>query len=143
MPYDLTKPLGSDLVSDLDTILQDNQAQLAKRAMVWYVGYPYVKTSAGPTIKMPFAGLITKAIATVTTAPTGASLIVDININGTTIWSSQANRLTIAIAGTTATTTTFNTTALAANDLITLDIDQVGSTVAGVGLTIQLEFSLA
>ena len=73
--------------------------------------------------------------ASVGTAPTGASIIIDVNVNGSTIFSTQANRPTIAASG----FTNMNTTAVAVGAYITVDIDQVGSTAAGSDLVIQLE----
>jgi hypothetical protein len=72
-------------------------------------------------------------------APQGASILVDLNKNGSTIWLTQANRLTIAAEATTGTQTSFDTIALAEGDLLTMDIDQVGSTTAGADLTIELK----
>lgn len=74
------------------------------------------------------------------TAPTGASIIVDVNKNGTTIFTTQANRPTIAAsANTSGKVTNMDVTTVAAGDYITVDIDQVGSTVAGSDLVIQVE----
>jgi hypothetical protein len=77
------------------------------------------------------------------TAPTGAAIIVDVNKNGTTIFTTQSNRPQIAISGNTGTTTTFNVTTIADGDYITIDIDQIGSTIAGSDLTAQVWMSLA
>ena len=82
---------------------------------------------------------ITKAYAYATTAPTGASLLFDINVNGTTIWATQANRLAIASTANSGTQTSFNTTALAENDVLSIDIDQIGSTIAGSDITVTLK----
>lgn len=82
---------------------------------------------------------ITAVRASVGTAPTGATLIVDVNKNGTTIYTTQGNRPTIAISGNTATANSPDVTTLAAGDYLTVDIDQVGSTVAGGDLTVQIE----
>lgn len=78
--------------------------------------------------------------ASVGTAPTGASIIVDINKNGTTIFTTQANRPTItAAANTSGNVTNMDVTTVAAGEYLTVDIDQIGSTVSGSDLTIQLE----
>src|SRR6266496_330923 len=70
------------------------------------------------------------------TAPTGSSLIVDVNKNGTTIFTTQANRPAIAAgANSGGPGSTPDVTSLAAGDYLTVDIDQVGSTVAGSDLT--------
>lgn len=77
--------------------------------------------------------------AQVGTAPTGASVIVDIHKAGTTIYTTQANRPTIAVS----TNVHDNTTApdvatIADNDYLTMDVDQIGSTVAGSNLVVQV-----
>lgn len=84
--------------------------------------------------------------ASVGTAPTGSSLIVDVNVSASgaapaTIYSTQANRPTIAASGNTATGSTKSTTTIANGDYFTVDIDQVGSTVAGSDLTVLIWLS--
>lgn len=73
------------------------------------------------------------------TAPTGAAIIVDVNKNGSTIYTTQANRPTIA-AGANAggPGSAPDVTSLAAGDYLTVDIDQVGSTIAGSDLTVTI-----
>ncbi len=95
-------------------------------------------TSVAPILVAQRALTIVKAYANVKTAPTDAALIVDINKNGSTIWSTQGNRVQVAGAATSGTQTSFNTTTLVEGDLLTLDIDQVGSSVAGADLTVML-----
>lgn len=72
----------------------------------------------------------------VRTAPTGSSIIVDVNKNGTTIFSTQANRPEIDTGEYVATSGAPDVTSLAKNDKLTIDVDQVGSTVAGADLII-------
>ncbi len=80
---------------------------------------------------------ISSVRASVGTAPTGASVIIDLNKNGTTVFTTQANRPTIAASGfTSGAVTNMNITSLAAGDYLTVDIDQVGSTIAGADLTV-------
>jgi hypothetical protein len=85
---------------------------------------------------LPYPATIVSVQTAVGTAPTGASLIVDVNKNGTTIFSTQGNRPTIAAAGFLSGTATPNTTAMTAGDYFTIDVDQVGSTIAGADLTV-------
>lgn len=83
----------------------------------------------------PYGGVVKKIVARVGTAPTGAALIVDVNKNGTTIFTTQANRPTIAVSGVSATLAGLpDVLTFAAGDLLSIDIDQVGSTVAGANL---------
>lgn len=86
---------------------------------------------------MPYAMTVSEVSASLTTAPVGATLIVDINDNGASIMAT--NKLDIL---TTAKiddgTATITDTALAKNAVITIDIDQVGSPTAGAGLKVIL-----
>lgn len=72
------------------------------------------------------------------TAPTGAAVIVDVNKNGTTIYSNQANRPTVAISGTSATVGAHAATTVTDGDYLTVDIDQIGSTIAGSDLVVMI-----
>lgn len=77
--------------------------------------------------------------ASVGTAPVGSSIIVDVKKNGTTIFTTQANRPTIpAGANTSGLVTNMDVTAVAAGDYLTVDVAQVGSTTAGADLTVQI-----
>lgn len=69
--------------------------------------------------------------------PTGAAIIVDVNLNGTTIFTTQANRPTVPAASNGgAISATPNVTALAPGDVLTVDIDQIGSTIAGGNISV-------
>lgn len=103
------------------------------------VGTLTTGTGLTPLIIAPFALTIKKAFGRVKTAPAGASIIIDINKNGTSIWNTnQGNRLTIAAGTNSASQTSFDTTSLAEGNYLTLDIDQVGSTTAGADLTVEV-----
>lgn len=96
--------------------------------------------TAKVTFRMPYAFTLTAVRASVTTAPTGASLLtVDINESGTTILSTK---ITIDASEKTSTTAAtppvISDTALADDAEMTIDIDQVGSTIAGAGLKVYL-----
>lgn len=78
--------------------------------------------------------------ASVNTAPTGSTIIVDVNKNGSTMMS--VNKLSIDASEKTSTTAAtavgMTTTTLADDDEVTFDIDQVGSTIPGKGLKVYL-----
>jgi len=96
--------------------------------------------TAKATFRMPFAMTLTDVRASVTTAPTGSTLIADINESGSTIMTT--NKLSIDATEKTSTTAAtapgITDSALADDAEITVDIDQIGSTVAGAGLKIYL-----
>ena len=89
-------------------------------------------------IYVTVTGTIVEVNASVKTAPSGTSIICDINKNGSTIWSTQANRIIIADGSNTGTQTTFDTTTVTSGDYFTIDVDQVGSTTPGAKLTVRL-----
>jgi hypothetical protein len=61
-----------------------------------------------------------------------------VNKNGSTIWATQANRVQIAAGANTGYQTTFDTTVLAENDRLDVDLDQVGSGTAGADVTLEI-----
>jgi hypothetical protein len=74
--------------------------------------------------------------ASVGTAPSGGSIIVDVNINGTTIFSTQANRPTITTGtNTSGKVTNYNTASISDGSYFTVDIDAVSG---GADLTVQV-----
>lgn len=91
------------------------------------------------TFRMPYAMTLEDVRASVTTAPTGANLEVDINESGvsvlSTVISIDAGEKTSTTA---ATPPVISDSALADDAEITIAIDQIGSTVAGAGLKVTL-----
>jgi hypothetical protein len=89
--------------------------------------------------KADFPGTLVAVRAGVNTAPTGSTLIVDINKNGVSMLGTKlsidANETSSATAASAATITT---TSIADDDEISIDIDQPGTTVAGAGLKVSL-----
>jgi hypothetical protein len=101
---------------------------------------PLTAGTAKVTFRMPRAVTLTAVKASVTTAPTGGTLLtVDINEGGVSILSTKltfdASEKTTVTAATPA---VISDTALAADAEITIDIDSVGSTIAGAGLKVTL-----
>lgn len=74
------------------------------------------------------------------TAPTGSALIVDINKNGSSIFSTRPQINASSTTG--GSSAVLSTTTVADGDYLTFDIDQVGSTIAGSDLVIGLAFRL-
>ena len=81
---------------------------------------------------------IVNVFIAVNTAPTGTSLIVDIHKGGTTIFTTQSGRPEIAISGFTDTSSTPDVTSWAADEYLTMDVDQIGSTIAGADLVVHV-----
>lgn len=83
---------------------------------------------------------IENVLAGVGTAPTGSTIIFDVNKNGTTIFTTQGNRPTIAISGFSDTSSIPDVTSMGNGDYLTVDVDQIGSTVAGADATVIIEY---
>ena len=95
--------------------------------------------TAKVTFRMPYAMTVSEVRASVGTAPTGSVLTVDINESGTSILSTKLTIDATEKTSTTAATPPVISDASLADDAeITVDIDGVGSTVAGAGLKIWL-----
>ena len=91
------------------------------------------------TFRMPYAMTLTGVRASVKTAPTGSTIIIDINEGGTTILSTKLSIDASEKTSTTAATAAVISDASLADDAeITIDFDQVGSTIAGAGVKVWL-----
>lgn len=91
------------------------------------------------TFRMPYAMTLSAVRSSVTTAPTGSTLVVDINEGGASILSTKLSIDATEKTSTTAATAAVISDSTLANDAeITIDIDQVGSTIAGAGLKVWL-----
>ena len=112
------------------------------RTYVWFIaGTVATGTEQGPTFRIKRGTTVEDIELHIKTAPTGAALIVDINENGTTLFDDGDSGVKpeIDISGTVEDDNhVFTDTALAATAELTMDIDQVGSTEAGVDLTVLL-----
>ena len=101
-------------------------------------------TGAGVTqFRMPYAFNLTELPrASVTTAPAGSVITVDINAGASTPATILSTKLTIdageKTSVTAATPAVLSSTTLANDDIVTFDIDGVGSSTAGVGLKCEL-----
>lgn len=98
-------------------------------------------TGAGKVVfYMPYAMTVTGVRAAVTTAPTGSAILVDIHEGagaGTTILSTKLNiDATEFSSQDSGTPAVISDASLADNARINIDIDQVGSTIAGAGLKV-------
>jgi hypothetical protein len=93
----------------------------------------------------PYAGQVLNALAVVGTAPTGASLIVDVLLNGTSVFGANA-KPTIAVSTTVSSngqTPVLNAlvdTRFDVGDVLSLSVTQIGSTVAGSDLDVVVAY---
>jgi len=92
------------------------------------------------TFRMPYAMTLTDVRASVTTAPVGSTILVDVKQNASSIFTTNLLSIdsTERTSTTAATAANITTTALGDDGEITVGIGQVGSTTAGAGLKITL-----
>lgn len=84
---------------------------------------------------------ISKVFLSVSDAPIGANLIVDVHKDGVTIFTNQAHRPTIVAGQTTGFTVDIDAAAWADGSYLEVVVDQIGSTVAGSNLVIHILYS--
>ncbi len=98
-----------------------------------------ITTGSGTSRKyVQYAGEIVAVRISVGTAPTGSSIIVDVNTQGTTIASSKP---TITASSFTGAITTFNgSQVMSAGQYISVDIDQRGSSTPGSDLVVDIYY---
>ena len=126
------------LNEELRKLKSDIDGVSSTRILMWYYsGAVATGTNVSARILVRFDATIINATAYVKTAPTGADMIIDINLNGTTLWASD--KLTISDGDNDGETSSFDITEITTDDVFTLDIDQIGSGTAGANLTVQLE----
>ena len=100
--------------------------------------------TAKATFRMPQAATITAVRASVTTAPAGSALTVDINESGSTILSTKLTIDAGEKTSTTAATAAVISDASIADDAeMTIDIDAIGSSTAGAGLKVTIYYNPA
>ena len=101
-----------------------------------------VDTGVGGDIEAPFTGTISAIGAFVDTAGITGTMVVDVNIAGTTIMTT--NKISIDTteksSRTAATAPTLTTTSVTAGDIFTIDIDSIHTTAAK-GLTVRIEIT--
>lgn len=151
-PADLTSFLPLATVTSLSgvlTIIDERPAVLFDVSSVGTTGktipiapsvhIPGTLSVAVSTVEWPapFDFTLVNAVGQAGGAPGGASLIVDVRVNGTSVFASQAEMISIASGQKQDTSATKNH-AVSAGDALTFEIEQVGSPIAGADLTVVL-----
>lgn len=93
---------------------------------------------------LPEGGRYVSCDATLGTAATGATTFkLDVNKNGTTVYTTQGSRPTFVASETeSAEAAAADVTDLAKGDVLTVDIDAIGSTVAGSDLKVFITYEV-
>ena len=113
-----------------------SSAVIADQVFHYHIKGDLNTTTGKQAIRMPFAGKISYVTAALITAPVGASAIVDLHKNGTTMYTTQGNRPTITAGNTYITATLPDVLTWAAGDILQLEVDQKGSSTDGADLSV-------
>ena len=128
--------------SSADAARADHVHQRDADVIVIPVGDESTALTAGPNkvrFRMPFAATLLGVRANVNTAPTGSTLIADVNEAGTSVLGTKLSIDATETSSTTAASAaTITDSSLADDAEISIDIDQIGGTVAGAGLKVYL-----
>ena len=136
---------GDALVYDLNTQTWiPGEVSGGATTRILTLGRSGTLTATAGTVRLyvPWACTITNVRTMVGTAPVGASLIADLNIDGTTAFTTQGNRPTIAASAYADLDAVPDVTAISANSYLTLDVDQIGSGTAGSDIIMQVEVTI-
>ncbi len=128
--------------SSTDAARADHIHQRDADVIVIPVGDESTALTAGPNkvrFRMPFPATLLAVRDSLNLAPTGSPLIVDLNEEGTSVLGTKLSIDATETSSTTAASAaTITDSSLADNAEISIDIDQVGSTVAGAGLKVYM-----
>lgn len=129
--------------AEVDLIVSDLLSTLKNRGICFSISTVELATTQIIPLTAPFDMTIIGGKMTVETAPTDADLICDIHKNGTTLWSTQANRPRIVAGQYSGNITTPNITTITQGDLLLFMVDQVGALVPGRDLSLTLYCEVA
>jgi hypothetical protein len=91
--------------------------------------------------RFPFAATLEGVSAAVNTAPTGASIVLDVNKNGVSIYPISAHPTILATTFDSGVEAVPDTTGIVSGDYLQVDVDQVGSIIPGSDLTVFIRYS--
>jgi hypothetical protein len=106
--------------------------------LVWYIeGALSVNSTGSAVVSMPYGFTVQTGSLRINAAPTGQAVIVDIKKDGASIYSTKPQ----IAAGSKKSNQTgiLSVTSFAESSEVHVSVDQVGSTLAGSGLTIMLK----
>jgi len=128
-------PVGGTYVGDRDY----NDARYTQEAVFGESGNASVKVGSH-RFYFQYNVTILEVGISVGTAPTGAILIVDVNVDGTTIFTTHGNRPGIGIGNFSGQSTTIQDASHSEGQYLTIDVDQIGSTIPGADLTVIVRY---
>lgn len=136
----LAHALRTDANGRLELVLASGGAY---QQMLWHTVSGTLAVAAGAlryTNRAGAALTLREVHLAVNTAPAGAAIIVDVNLNGASIFASPADRPQVAAGAYAGSSALIGTPAWADNTYLTVDVDQVGSSTAGANLVVTVVY---
>ncbi len=116
------------------------EVNISNKLYFWYLdGAVETGTNVSAKLLLVSAGKMRSCTVNAKTAPTGAILQFDVLYNGVSLWTATGSQPILQIGSTSTSVVTFITTNVTAGGALTLDVDTVGSTVAGGNVTVMVE----
>lgn len=145
-----TTSITNQIIEDLRTYLYVEAGAAAQvYDAVFFAGYDSTFTKEDIAVQTYAKFVAARAFeitgeqAALETAPTGAALIFDFEVNGTTVYTTKPQFAATSTTLTAGTLKTDGTEDVAAGDVITFKITGIGSTEPGEGLTVALKGTVA
>lgn len=145
-----TTSITNQIIEDLRTYLYvETEAPAQVYDAVFFAGYDSTFTKEDIAVQTYAKFVAARAFeivgeeAAIETAPTGAALIFDFEVNGTTVYTTKPQFAATSTTLTAGTLKTDGTEDVAAGDVITFKITGIGSTEPGEGLTVALKGTVA
>lgn len=127
--------LAARVASEFNTL----RSLAAREAYTFSVSGAITGTYTGQhRIYMEFAGVVETVRAALGTPSSSGTFIVDVNKNGTTIYTTQSARPTIAASANSANGNNPAVTAFAAGDYLTVDVDSFGASAANLTVCVRV-----
>lgn len=132
---------AASVVTSVDKRTWITERKPVKGAFVWVVTSTVAAVSNASHLLRCMTtngAVLERCVLDIKTAPTGQSIICDVLKNGTSVFSVKPQIVSSAVTGS---SSSFSVATLAFDDLLQLNVDQVGSTATGSGLTASLEIT--
>lgn len=116
------------------------EINISKKLYFWYMdGAATTGEDISATLELVSAGRINAAKAWCSTTASGSVLQFDILYNDVSIWTDTSDQVILAAGSTSTAVTSFASTNVAEGGTLKLDVDKIGSGIAGGGITVMVE----
>jgi len=116
------------------------EVNISNKLYFWYLdGAVEAGTNVSARLQLVSAGKMRSCSVNAKTVPTGAALQFDVLYNGVSLWTATASQPILQIGSTSTSVTSFVTTNVTAGGALTINIDTIGSVIAGGNVTLMIE----